>query len=173
MAKLSAGLYDQLVDQLLRDRLDGLAGRRLRASLKEVDAAELPDRIGEVVAAWVRELLASVPSERRSAAALQLAEALLAVLDAQGADVALGDRRLVEPLRRLGAIEPLDPMDAPIPIRRPLTPLRDTVLMTNARDQPSVGREIEAEIDSADRIDLVLAFIRWTGIRTLIELPSA
>ena len=42
--------------------------------------------------------------------------------------------------------------------------------MTNARDQPAVGREIEAEIESADRIDLVLAFIRWTGIRQL--LPS-
>lgn len=40
--------------------------------------------------------------------------------------------------------------------------------MTNARDQPAVGLEIEAEIESADRIDLVLAFIRWTGIRTLV-----
>jgi len=60
------------------------------------------------------------------------------------------------------------PTDDVIPIRRPLTPIRDTVLMTNARDQSSVGREIEAEIDSADRIDLVLAFIRWTGIRQLL-----
>ncbi len=40
--------------------------------------------------------------------------------------------------------------------------------MTNARDQPRVGSEIEAEIASADRIDLVLAFIRWTGIRPLL-----
>lgn len=31
-------------------------------------------------------------------------------------------------------------------------------------------REIEAEIELADRIDLVLAFIRWTGICQL--LPS-
>jgi superfamily II DNA or RNA helicase len=65
-------------------------------------------------------------------------------------------------------VEALAPTDEPIPVRRPLTPLRDTVLMTNARDQPGVGNEIEAEIDSADRIDLVLAFIRWTGIRQLL-----
>ncbi|MDH4169948.1 MAG: hypothetical protein OEW42_10190 [Acidimicrobiia bacterium] len=72
------------------------------------------------------------------------------------------------PVQRLAAIEKLAPTDEPIPIRRPLTPLRDTVLMTSARDQPAVGREIEAEVDSADRIDHVLAFIRWTGIRELL-----
>ncbi len=37
--------------------------------------------------------------------------------------------------------------------------------MTNARDQPAVGREIE----SADRIDIVLAFIRWAGIHSLLS----
>ncbi|MEO6630013.1 MAG: phospholipase D-like domain-containing protein [Aquihabitans sp.] len=42
--------------------------------------------------------------------------------------------------------------------------------MTNARDQPTVGREIVAEIESADRIDLVLAFIRWTGVRDLLPV---
>ena len=36
--------------------------------------------------------------------------------------------------------------------------------MTNARDQPCVGREIAAEIESADRIDVVMAFIRWTEV---------
>jgi len=40
--------------------------------------------------------------------------------------------------------------------------------MTNARDQPTVGNEIAAEIESADSIDLVLAFIRWTGVRDLL-----
>lgn len=36
---------------------------------------------------------------------------------------------------------------------------------------PAVGREIEAVIESADRIDLVLAFTRWTGIRQLLPSP--
>lgn len=44
--------------------------------------------------------------------------------------------------------------------------------MTNARDEPSIGREIAAEIESADRIDLVMAFIRWTGIRDLLPALS-
>ncbi|MCP3935928.1 MAG: DEAD/DEAH box helicase family protein [Actinomycetia bacterium] len=83
-------------------------------------------------------------------------------------DAAAPNRALVPPVQRLAANEMLAPTDEPIPIRRPLTPLRDTVLMTDARDQPGVGKEIEAEIDSADQIDLVLAFIRWTGTRQLL-----
>ncbi len=67
------------------------------------------------------------------------------------------ENSLADPLRRLAAVERLAPTDQPMRIGRPLTPLRDTVLMTNARDQPRVGSEIEAEIASADRIDLVLA----------------
>lgn len=50
----------------------------------------------------------------------------------------------------------------------PSQSLIQALLMTNARDQPTVGREIVAEIESADRIDLVLAFIRWTGVRDLL-----
>ncbi len=75
---------------------------------------------------------------------------------------------LTPSLQRLLAVEPLGPTGQPLAITRPLTPLRETVLMTNARDQPTVGREIVAEIESADRIDLVLAFIRWTGVRDLL-----
>ena len=37
----------------------------------------------------------------------------------------------------------------------------------NARGEPRIGHSIAAEIPSADRIDLVCAFIRWHGIRVI------
>jgi len=40
-------------------------------------------------------------------------------------------------------------------------------LLVNARGAPSIGAAIEREIHSADRIDLLCAFIRWNGLRTL------
>lgn len=50
----------------------------------------------------------------------------------------------------------------------PLTPLSETVLFTNAPSEPGVGSEIARELDSADQVDALVAFVRWTGIR-LIE----
>jgi len=99
---------------------------------------------------------------------MEISQAVLSAVNKAAPDALDEDRRLAVPLERLTAVERLAPTDEPINVRRPLTPLRDTVLMTNARDQPAVGAEIEAEIESADRIDLVLAFIRWTGIRQLL-----
>ncbi len=43
----------------------------------------------------------------------------------------------------------------------------DTALLTNAPGEPNVGHQIETEIHSADRIDVVMAFIRRTGLRPL------
>ncbi len=51
----------------------------------------------------------------------------------------------------------------------PLTPLLDTTLLTNSRGEPAVGHELRAEIHSSDAIDVVMAFVRWSGIRPLLE----
>ena len=114
------------------------------------------------------EALAAVGSDERPAAAIELSESVLRAIDEIAGDILQPGRRLADPVKRLTAIEQLTPTDELMTVRRPITPLRDTVLMTNARDEPSVGREIAAEIESANRIDLVMAFIRWTGIRDLL-----
>ena len=168
MTDFEPGLYDQLIDEFLNERLDALTAQRLIADIQDVDPAELPDRLGEVIGRWAHDALAAVGSERRPEAAIEIAGAVLRGISGLEPESLHAGRALVSPLQRLTAVETLAPTDEPIPIRRPLTPLRDTVLMTNARDQPGVGKEIEAEISSADRIDLVLAFIRWTGIRHLL-----
>lgn len=168
MEDLPPGLYDTLVDELLLGRLSRLDAERLRAELAEVEPADLPARVGDVVRAWTTAALNATPIEQRSVAAVDLTSALLQVLRTRQVDALDANRRLVEPVRRLTAVEPLSPSGVPLALRRPRTPLRDTVLMTNARDQPSVGHEIEHEIESADRIDAVLAFIRWTGVRHLL-----
>ncbi|MBK9177965.1 MAG: hypothetical protein IPM45_00095 [Acidimicrobiales bacterium] len=166
--ELQPGLYDTLLSQELIEQIGELDARRLRAKLDEIEPAELPDRIAEIIAEWVRDAVrAASPADRHDTAVALATEVLDLLIDRHGADDGSGSR-LGPELQRLLAVEPLAPTGEPLTIPRPLTPLRDTVLMTNARDQPTVGREIVAEIESADRIDLVLAFIRWTGVRDLL-----
>ncbi len=169
MSNFVPGLYDRLVDHLLHDRLEGMAADRLRPDIETVDPAEIPDRVGEVVSSWVREALRSEQADDRADAAARLSGALLEAIGKSQPGLRHRDYQLLAPVQRLTAIEPLSPTNEPITISRPLTPLRDTVLMTNGPGQPSVGREIAAEVESADRIDAVLAFIRWTGIRALLD----
>lgn len=50
---------------------------------------------------------------------------------------------------------------------RPSTPLSETALITNSPDDPSLGAELRAELATADRIDLLCAFVKWHGLRVL------
>jgi len=43
----------------------------------------------------------------------------------------------------------------------------EDVLLTNAHGEPSLGSELRAELDSADQVDLLCAFVKWHGIRVL------
>jgi len=55
----------------------------------------------------------------------------------------------------------------------PLIPLLDTTLLTNAPGEPRVGHQLRTEIQSADRIDVVMAFVRRSGIGPLREALQA
>src|SRR5438034_11223515 len=50
---------------------------------------------------------------------------------------------------------------------RPETPLSTTALLVNGRDQPRIGSEIKLELESADRVDLLCAFVKWHGVRVI------
>ena len=48
-------------------------------------------------------------------------------------------------------------------------PLSTSALLVNGRDQPRIGHEVQREMASADRVDLLCAFVKWHGLRVLEE----
>lgn len=42
-------------------------------------------------------------------------------------------------------------------------------MFTNAPGEPAVGHELRAEVPSSDAIDVVMAFVRWSGVRPLTD----
>lgn len=56
---------------------------------------------------------------------------------------------------------------------RPSTPLSEAALLTNAAGEPGVGHEIRAELGSADRVDVIMAFVKWHGLRLLEDRLQA
>ena len=128
--------------------------------------AEAGDRLA-LFPARVVEAVDGLPERDRVKQGLSLARALVATLASE-----LGKTKAArEPARRTDPLALLarQPDGSPETLGAPLIPLLDTTLLTNAPGEPRVGNQLLAEVASAERIDMVMAFIRRSGIRPLLD----
>jgi superfamily II DNA or RNA helicase len=168
MASLAQGLYELLVTQLLEEQLRDpqLQGTPDVDKLRNAEAA---DRIALHVAKVVETAIEGGPAEDRSVEGVKLARLLIELIAKHVGGDQLSSMQLADPAAVLRGIRRQLPDGRPQDIPKPLIPLLDTTLLTNAPGEPRVGHQIETEIASADRIDLVMAFIRRTGINPLMD----
>jgi HKD family nuclease len=168
MPSLAQGLYELLVTQLLEEQLrhPQLQGT---PDVDELRNAEAADRIALHVANVVERAIEDVPAEDRSVEGVKLARLLIKLIAEHVRADQLSAMQLADPATVLRSIRRQLPDGRSQDIPRPLIPLLDTTLLTNAPGEPRVGHQIPAEIASADRIDLVMAFIRRTGINPLMD----
>lgn len=153
MERLPEGAYDELITA----GLDALLAQSVsEAQTERVDQAEATERLAAHLGKVATRVLDSLPYERRLAVANGLVSSLIE--QSRGAD----DRDLVAAgLRTLLSVGPQTP--------RPENPLRRADLLVNARGEPALHEELAAEIASADRVDLLCAFIKWQGLRLLTD----
>ncbi|MGB3829798.1 MAG: DEAD/DEAH box helicase family protein, partial [Ornithinimicrobium sp.] len=152
---LIEGLLESLITEELQRRLG--TQNDLEAHIEGLDQADEPHVLARHLARVVEtELSGRKPETRR-----EVVNALLDRLDVPDERLS-GDSR---PL--LSLVPPPAPGVTPRSTTRPATPLSDAALLTNAHGEPSIGSEIRAELASADEVDVVLAFVKWHGLRLL------
>lgn len=163
MPDLPNGLYDLLITREVEKHLQNLGSNR-RAEDSELEKADAHVMLTRHVADVIRQALLTVPEADRPARQAEICNEIIRSLSSMFRD---GDDELVEPPpRRLAAVYPIDALRQKPPTQ-PHIPLSQSDLLVNARGEPRVGSVLEAEIDSADRIDLIVAFIRWSGLRLI------
>ncbi|MDV8002187.1 phospholipase D-like domain-containing protein [Rhodococcus sp. IEGM 1408] len=147
-APLPDGLYESVITPRLQKRLDATLGSR---RIVDLDPTLAPEILGRHIGDAVRRHLESVdPTER-----LEVVERFLEVLKSDTDDLAGGS--ILQSIYPTGRAEP----------RRPSTPLSEGALLTNARDEPGLGNELALEMESADEVDLLCAFVKFTGVTVL------
>lgn len=166
--RLDEGLYELLITETIADAL-AAAGDRLEATRKELRPAEAPDRLALHASQILERALNTFPDAERVAAGVRVVRAMLAHLDELVGKANGARDSPVEPGSVLRALVRRRPDGSPDVVPDPATPLLDTALLTNAPGEPRIGNQLASEIPSADRIDVVMAFIRRTGIAPLLD----
>ncbi|MEU0029861.1 DUF3427 domain-containing protein [Streptomyces sp. NPDC006335] len=160
---LKAGVHERLVTQELHDQIQGLEAAGWKAIDAEVSAESTPHVLARHIGETIGRRLAQLPQQEQVAVANQIMQSLTSSApelseSAHNSTIVAGPRQLLA----------LAEQEAPgVYAIRPLTPLSETALITNAPDDPNLGAELRAELATADRIDLLCAFVKWYGIRVL------
>lgn len=168
MGAYERGLYEELISETLEQELGNLP-KGLVPSRTTLRGAEAGDRLALFLARIVERAVDDLPEKERVTRGLSLARALVATL---ASELGREDLRHEAPVLEdpiLRAILARQPDGLPESIEAPLIPLLDTTLLTNAPGEPRVGHQLLTEVSSADRIDVVMAFIRRSGIRPLLD----
>ena len=114
------------------------------------------------------EVLRRQPSQDRLNHQVELCNRVIRVLSEDDAAVEPGVQTLPVDVHCLLSVHG----DAPAP-PRPDTPLSATSLLTGTRTDPSPVSQLKRELASADRVDVLCSFIKWSGISLLRDALEA
>jgi superfamily II DNA or RNA helicase/HKD family nuclease len=150
--QLPEGLYELLSTDALGDRL--LNEPDLEPVFANIDDEDTPDILSRHVADAVHQALAAAKPTERVALANMLLQQLTSTDRISAGPTQLQSLHRPDTLKRRN-------------LRRPSTRLSDSALLTNSKDDPNLAAELRTEIESANTVDLLCAFVRWTGLRLL------
>jgi len=154
MGDYPEGVYESLETVALARQLQDSA---FTAKFAAVDPGDAPEVLARHIADIVRRSL----DGRDEGSRVDIVNEIAALFET-------ADDALPGAIRQLLALT-RDELPGRSEMPRPVTPLSEAALLTNSPEEPTLGSELRAELASADRVDLLCAFIKWHGLRVIEE----
>ncbi len=168
MSELRPGVYEALLTKLLAMRLPDDESLYQLAAL---DRADTPALLARHLAAILESVLRAPSFEADPERQIAFCNELIDSLSRQAHLDGPFDELLDQRARQL--LEVLRPPETPLaklePLPRPTIPLSQNALLVASKQEPALAGELRRELASADRVDLLCAFVKWSGIRVLLD----
>lgn len=158
MTEIAEGLYERLLDEDLKALLD--ANPELKPVLRAIDDEAAPQAYAQFISQIIYKGLRIAKKTERVRVLNGLIE-LLSATDGlefiQRNRLLKDEKNFLMELSRTGIRQP-----------RPETPLGISSLLTGHGMDPPLEHELRAEMMTADRVDILVSFIKWSGLRLLM-----
>jgi len=170
---LHHGLYEQVINNALNSELGEIP--EARKAVAPIDKAEASKVLAQYLADVVQKGLDNVLDNGGDISAqIALTNQIVDLIQntTKEADfAALGvDQRAEQLLALLRESDPrLAVGKTAADLSRPETSIAQSSLFTGAIHEPQMYTELKKEIVSADRIDMLVSFIKWSGLRLLMD----
>ena len=167
---LKRGLYEQVINKSLDRELE--RSDDIVASTGKLDGAEAPQILSHYISELVEKGLRQVSSDDISGQ-LSLANRIVSAIadvtgdsDFDGMSVAERAEQLLAVAEKKNTLTAVTGEFSPV---RPETSLAASSLFTGSIHEPSMMSELKKEIQSADRVDMLVSFVKWSGLRLIID----
>jgi superfamily II DNA or RNA helicase len=166
---MKKGLYEQVLNEEIEQEL--LENKKDYTYFTDtIDAAEAPEILSQYMSGLIAKKLHQQKDKGKS-----LEEQIVwlnGVIDLIG-DQDESQKITDEALQLMAVFEKKDPRLIYIKknkdVERPETSLAQSSLFTGSKNEPAMFSELKKEILSSNRIDLLVSFIKWSGLRMIYD----
>lgn len=165
---LSPGFYDLLHTVELHNQLHQ-HGLFTQSNWAKIESSELPQRLAYALA---RELSSFFAMELSNVKEEDLLQAVNHLFDSSSKLIPFLKELRPQAIQSLQQIKSAQPFQARA-ATRPDTPLSISALLTGSSRSPALRTQLIKELASADQVDWLVSFIRYSGLRPLLEALNA
>ena len=169
---LKDGLYEQLVNNSLQEEINSADRDKVDIRTSSFAEENAPEILSRYVANVLKRHLTQLGESEKDNPVLQQLKAtnrILTTLQAECGELLPfknKDLQLDAVFHKENSILSIDPKAS---IIRPETSLVNSSLFTGADKEPQMFSELKKEILSCNRISMLVSFIKWSGLRILID----
>ena len=168
---LKNGLYEQVISNALSREIESSRPQQL-TSKEKIDKAEAPQVLSKYLSEIIEKGLSCFSNddiEKR----LNLTNKIISVISEETGAEEFAEQAVSQSAEQLLAVvqtqNNADAITRRISMVRPETSLVSSSLFTGADHEPQMVSEIKKEIVSADKIDLLVSFIKWSGLVLILD----
>ena len=169
---LKNGLYEEVINKGLSEELDSSQDKLIkRAPIDKAEAAKVLSKyITQVVERGLDNI---VDNGGDIQSQIELANKIVSTIKAETRESVFDnlsvDRRAEQLLALFDKTNSIYGINERAEVVRPVTSIAQSSLFTGAVHEPQMGTELKKEIASCDRIDFLVSFIKWSGLRIIYE----
>lgn len=166
---LESGLYEQVINKELGTAIDNASDKD--CSTAPIDSAEASKVLSKYIANIIEKGLDAVVDNGGDInSQVALANKIVNTIIAESGEEEFSAMSVDERAEQLlSVLDKIYTSSSKNSLPRPETSIAQSSLFTGAIHEPQMFTELKKEILSADKIDMLVSFIKWSGLRLIID----
>lgn len=169
---MKTGLYEKPINKKLNKALAELTDN-FNVEKEQIDSEEAAGILSKYVKKVVERSLNNISeSDDSLAKQIELVNKIIGAIKENTSEGIANDLEIAEDKQLLSVTDKTNTIQAindKVKVIRPVTSIAQSSLFTGAVHEPQMFSELKKEIFSCNCIDMLVSFIKWSGLRLLME----